>query len=196
MQKEIALTASAQSQQTSTQSTIPVWSIDPVHSNVEFTVKHMVVSTVRGRFGAVEGQIHLDPEHPEQGSVVATIDATSIDTNNEQRDEHLRSADFFDVENHPTLTFKSTGVEVVESDHWKVHGDLTIRGTTRPVTLDVTLDGIIVDAYGNNRAAFTATTSINRKEFGLNWNALIESGGAVVSDKVNIELHIAAVQQS
>lgn len=175
--------------------TTPVWNIDSGHSSATFSVKHMVVSTVKGRFGALDGTITLDPGQPQTGSVTASIDVTSIDTNDERRDGHLRSDDFFSSEQFPNIAFESTGVDVVSDDTWKVHGNLTIRDVTKPITLTTEFDGSVVDAYGLNRAAFTATTAINRKEFGLHWNGMIETGGAIVGDAVKIELNIAAVQQ-
>lgn len=193
--EEMALSASVSQQTAQSPIMAPTWTIDAVHSSAEFSVKHMVVSTARGRFGALAGTLSLDPERPANGSVTATIDAAAIDTNDERRDAHLRSPDFLDVERHPVIEFRSTAVETLASDHWKVHGQLTIRGVTRPVTLDTHFDGTIRDAYGMTRAAFTATTSVNRKDFGLNWNGLIETGGAIVADTVKIELNIAAVMQ-
>ena len=171
------------------------WAIDSAHSNVEFSVKHMMISTVKGMFQQVEGTITWDGQNVETASVNARIDSSSITTFNEMRDNHLRQNDFFNAEQWPDITFTSTRVEQ-DGDDLKVYGDLTIRGVTRPVVLNTELEGIMEkDAFGKRRAAFTATTDINRKEFGVNWNGAIEGGGVVVGDKVKITLHIAAVQQ-
>lgn len=178
---------------TTTATTTGTWTIDSAHSVAEFSVKHMMVSTVKGRFREVEGALSIDEERPERSSVSATIAAGSIDTGVEMRDNHLRSADFFEAETYPALTFRSTSVERVDDERWRIAGELTIRDVTRPVVLETEFEGQIRDAYGKQRAAFTATTQINRKDFGLNWNGAIEAGGVVVGDRVKIELHIAAV---
>jgi polyisoprenoid-binding protein YceI len=171
------------------------WTIDSAHSNVEFSVKHMMVSTVKGQFGEVEGTIDFDPARPESASVTATIDASSITTFNEMRDKHLRTNDFFNAEAFRYITFRSTEVVPLSETHFRVYGDLTIRDVTREVVLDTELDGILPkDAYGKPRAAFTATTEINRKDYGVSWNGMIEGGGVAVSEKVKITLHIAAVR--
>lgn len=170
------------------------WAIDPVHSVAEFGVKHLMISTVKGRFGALSGALQFDGRDLTTASVAATIDVASITINDPQRDAHLRSPDFFHAEAYPTLTFRSTGVEHVAKDAYRVRGDLTIRGTTRPVTLEVTYDGQITDPTGVPRAGFSATTTINRKDYGLSWNALLETGGAVVSDTVAVSLYIAATR--
>ncbi len=170
------------------------WTIDPVHSGVEFAVKHMMVATVKGRFRAFQGTVHLNEADPTSSSVTATIDPASIDTGESQRDDHLRSADFFDVEKYSKITFRSTKVEQVEGSHWKVIGDLTVREVTKEVVLDVEYEGQIKDAWGKQRAAFSAETVLNRKDFGLNWNMLIEAGGVAVGDKVRVTLNIAAVR--
>ena len=175
---------------------VATWTIDPAHSIAEFGVKHMMISTVKGRFGTVSGAIQFDGQDPTTASVEATIDVASITTNEAQRDAHLRSPDFFAADEYPTLTFRSTGVTHVQQDEYHIAGELTIRGTTRPVTLDVTYEGQITDPYGLQRAGFTAETTISRKEFGLNWNALLETGGAVVADKVKVSLHIEATRNA
>ena len=177
-----------------TQTAVGTWTIDGAHSIAEFAVKHMMVSTVKGRFRTLRGTIELDEQEPERSSVEAEIETASIDTGVEQRDAHLRSDDFFSAERFPLITFRSTRVERVEDDRWRVTGDLTIRGVTREVVLDTEFEGDGIDAYGQRRAAFTATTSINRRDFGLNWNGVIEAGGVVVQDRVKITLHIAAVR--
>ena len=171
------------------------WEIDPAHTLVEFSAKHMMVTTVRGRFSGVKGSIELNDVDPTKSSVTAEIDAGSLDTRTEQRDNHLRSADFLHVEQHPTITFRSTKVEHARSDHYKVTGDLTIRGTTRPVTLDTTLNGKGKTPYGTEVVGFSAETSINRKDWGLNWNVALEAGGLLVGDTIKIVLEVEAVRQ-
>ncbi len=172
------------------------WVVDPTHTNVEFSVKHMMIATVRGRFSEVEGVIEGDPSDLTTARFEATINTKSIDTRQEDRDNHLRSADFFDVENHPKITFKSTSVEKVGENQYKVTGDLTIRGVTRPVTLDTTFEGRGKDPWGGERIALTAKGAINRKDFGLTWNAALETGGVLVSDEVKLEINVEAVLQA
>ncbi len=172
------------------------WSIDPAHSAAEFAVKHMMVSTVKGRFHGVEGTLRIDEANPEASTIEAAIDVASIDTGVEQRDAHLRSDDFFNAEKFPKITFRSTKIERAgNAAKWKMTGDLTIRDVTRSVVLDVEEDGRGLDAYGKSRAGFTADTKISRKDFGVNWNGLIETGGVVVGDAVRITLNVAAVRQ-
>ncbi|HEX3257730.1 MAG TPA: YceI family protein [Pseudonocardia sp.] len=171
--------------------TAGTWDIDPVHSEVSFSVRHMMVSKVRGRFGSFSGQI-VTGEDVTGSSVTATIDATSIDTNNEQRDNHIRSADFFDVANHPTWSFASSAVRVVDGE-LRVDGELTIKGVTRPVTLSLEVEGFGPDAYGGTRAGFSASTTINRADFGVDISMPLDGGGVVVGDKVTINLEIEAV---
>ena len=173
---------------------VSTWTIDPAHSSAEFAVKHMMVSTVRGRFLSLGGTLRIDEDDPTASSVTASIDTASVSTGQEQRDAHLRSDDFFAAEQYPAMTFVSTRVERDGDDAWKIAGDLTIRGVTREVVLDTEVEGRGVDAFGKDRAGFTATTTLNRKDFGLNWNGVIETGGVVVSDKVRITLDIAAVR--
>jgi len=171
--------------------TAGTWTIDPVHSEVGFTVRHMMVSKVRGRFTNFSGEIVTGAD-PLGSSVNAEIAMDSIVTGQEQRDAHIRSADFFDAENHPTMTYRSTGVRR-DGDGYIVDGQLTLKGVTRDVPLTLELNGFGPDAYGGTRAGFTATTEINRRDFGVNWNGAIEGGGVVVSDKVTIQLEIEAV---
>ena len=171
------------------------WEIDPAHTLVEFSAKHMMVTTVRGRFAGVKGTIVLDEGDPSKSSVTAEIDASTLDTRTEQRDNHLRSADFLHVEQHPQITFKSTKIEHARGDHYKVTGDLTIRGTTRPVTLDTTLNGQGKTPFGTEVVGFSAETSINRKDWGLNWNVALEAGGFLVGDTIKITLEVEAVKQ-
>ena len=167
------------------------WDIDPTHSTVGFSVRHMMVSKVRGYFRQFSGEI-VTAEEPAQSSVSATIDLASIDTRQEQRDAHIRSADFFDVDNHPQMTFRSTSVRTDGAD-WFVDGDLTIKGTTKPVTLALELNGFGPDAYGGTRAGFSAKTEINRNDFGVDIKMPMDGGGVVVGDKITVELEIEAV---
>jgi polyisoprenoid-binding protein YceI len=171
------------------------WSIDSVHSNVEFSVKHMMISTVKGQFSDLAGAIEWDGEDFASASVDARIDAASVTTFNDMRDNHLRTNDFFNAETWPEITFTSSRVEANGAAHFKLHGDLTIRDVTRPTVLDTEFEGLLAqDAFGKARAAFTATTEINRKDFGVSWNQALETGGIAVSDKVKITLHIAIVR--
>lgn len=172
------------------------WAIDSAHSNVEFSVKHMMISTVKGMFQHVEGTVQWDGKNFETASVHARIDSSTITTFNEMRDNHLRTNDFFNAEQWPDMTFTSTRIEPDGDDEFKIYGDLTIRDVTRTVVLETEFEGLMEkDAFGKRRAAFTATTDINRKDFGINWNGTIEAGGVVVGDKVKVTLHIAIVQQ-
>ncbi|HEX7117275.1 MAG TPA: YceI family protein [Longimicrobiales bacterium] len=170
------------------------WTIDAAHTLVEFAVKHMMIATVKGRFGEVSGTIVLDEEALDRSSAEVTIVASSIDTRSADRDAHLRSADFLDVETHPTLTFRSRRVESVGEGRFRVIGDLTIRGTTREVVLDVEDQGRGKDPWGGERAAFSATTEIDRRDYGLTWNAALETGGVLVGDRVRISLEVEAVR--
>jgi polyisoprenoid-binding protein YceI len=167
------------------------WTIDPVHSDVSFTVRHMVVSKVRGHFDRFSGEI-VTAENPLESRVTAEIELASINTGNEQRDAHIRSADFFEVETYPTMTYRSTGIRP-DGDDLVVDGELTLKGVTRQVPLRLELGGFGPDAYGGTRVGFSATGEINRRDFAVNFNAALETGGAVVSDKVTIHLEIEAV---
>jgi len=167
------------------------WSIDPVHSEVGFTARHMMVSKVRGRFRTFSGQIVTGAD-PLDSSVTAEIDLSSIDTGNEQRDAHIRSADFFEVETYPTMLYRSTGLRR-DGDGYVLDGKLTLKGVTRDVPLMLEVNGFGPDAYGGTRAGFTAIGEINRRDFGVNFSAVMETGGAVVSDRITIQLEIEAV---
>ena len=172
------------------------WTIDPVHSEVSFVVRHMMVSKVRGRFDKFEGTIATAAD-PLQSAVTATVDLSSVNTGNETRDNHIRSEDFFHIEKHPTMTFRSKKIVSAGADHFKVSGDLTIRGVTKEVTFDV--EGptpSVKDPWGNIRAGVVATAKINRKDFGLVWNALIEGGGVVVGDEVSVTIEAELVQKA
>jgi polyisoprenoid-binding protein YceI len=175
-----------------------VWKIDPAHTTVEFAVKHMMFTTVRGRFKDVAGTIVVDEAHPERSAVEVEIGAASIDTGVADRDAHLRSADFLDAETYPTLTFKSKRIEGAharEGDRFRVVGDLTIRGTTLEVTLEATFEGTGQDPWGGLRAGFRATTEIDRRDWGLQWNQALETGGILVGNNVRIEIEAQAVKQ-
>lgn len=168
------------------------WDIDPAHSEVGFTVRHMMVSKVRGRFGSFTGTI-TTADRIVDSTVAADIELSSITTGNEQRDAHLRSADFFATDEHPLMVFRSTGIRA-HGDRWIIAGELSLNGIAKPVELETEFHGIGPDAFGPaTRAGFTATTSINRKDFGVNWNAAIEGGGVVVSERVDITLEIEAI---
>lgn len=175
-----------------------IWQLDPAHTTVEFAVKHMMFTTVRGRFKTFTGSVHVDERHPDQSRAEVTIDAASIDTGVADRDAHLRSADFLDVENHPKIVFRSTGVDGAhkkEGDRFKVAGELEIRGKRMPVTLDATFEGVGTDPWGKQRAGFAARTEIDRREWGLRWNQALETGGVLVANSVRIEIEAQAVKQ-
>ena len=183
--------------ETTTTTTIPgyvagTWRIDPVHSDVSFTFRHMMVSKVRGRFGSFEGEIVTAP-NPLDSSVTATIDLSSIDTNNPQRDAHIRSSDFFEVDAHPTMTFRSTGIRADGDGAYVVDGELSLRGVTRPVALNLEFNGFGPDPYGGTRAGFSATTVLNRRDFGIDISMPLEGGGVVIGDKVTVNLEVEAV---
>ncbi len=168
------------------------YSIDPAHTTAEFIVRHLMITKVRGRFGAVSGSIELEAGRAVPTSVQATIDATSIDTREPQRDTHLKSPDFFEVEKYPTLEFASTRIEG-EGGSFTIHGDLTIHGVTREVALKAEFEGRTADPWGGQRIGYSASATINRKDFGLAWNAALETGGVMVGDEVRIELEVQAV---
>jgi polyisoprenoid-binding protein YceI len=173
---------------------VATWKVDASHSNVEFAVRHLMISTVKGRFTEVTGLVTADPEAPSTGQVDISIGTASIDTREAQRDAHLRSADFFDVESFPAMTFRGTAAEG-KGDRFTVVGDLTIRGVSKPVVLDVISEGRGNDPWGGERAGFSATTKIKRSDFGLTWNQVLEAGGVAVSDEVKISLDIELVKQ-
>jgi len=172
------------------------WQIDPVHTTVGFTVRHMTISTVRGQFNKVAGTITANGNDPATAVIEATIDTASIDTHSPDRDSDLKSANFLDVAKYPTMTFKSKKIEAAGPGKYNVVGDLTLHGVTKEVTLAVEATGApIKDPWGNMRAGATATTTINRKDFGLTWNKMIEAGGAVVGDAVAVEIDVEAVKK-
>ncbi len=173
------------------------WTIDPTHTLVEFSAKHMMITTVKGRFAGVTGTIHADEADPSRSSVQVELDAASLDTRTEQRDQHLRSAEFLDVEGHPTISFRSTRIEGAfarPGDEFRVVGDLSIRGTTREIALDATFEGTGKDPWGGERASFSARGSIDRRDYGLTWNAALETGGVLVSNEIRITVEAQAVK--
>jgi len=173
------------------------WQIDPVHSSVELAVKHMMFTTVRGRFKDVKGTIEVDEENPDRSIVDVEIAAASIDTGSADRDAHLRSADFLDVENHPTITFRSKRIEGAmkkEGDAFRIIGDLTIRGKKMDVTLDAVYEGTGKDPWGGTRAGSRATAKIDRRDWGLQWNQALETGGILVANEVRIEIEVQSVK--
>jgi polyisoprenoid-binding protein YceI len=175
---------------------VPRYEIDASHSSAQFKVRHMMISNVKGEFPKVSGTVTFDPSHPEASAIDVTIDAASIHTRDAQRDEHLRSADFLDVANYPALTFKSQEVVGSGVDSYEVVGDLTIRGTTRRVSLSVdSVTPEVKDPWGNLRRGATATTTISRKEFGLVWNVALETGGMLVGDDVHITIDVQMMRK-
>jgi polyisoprenoid-binding protein YceI len=169
------------------------WTIDPAHSAVTFSAKHMMLTTVRGSMKIRDVELDLNPDDLVASSVRARLEAASIDTGQEGRDQHLRSADFLDTEAHPTIDFVSTHIER-RGERYAIHGDLTIRGETRPVVLAAEYAGVVPNLQGGRRAAFSATTKIDREEFGLTWNVALEQGGWLVSREIAIEIELAAVE--
>ena len=171
------------------------YTIDPAHSRLGFVARHAMVTKVRGQYSSFEGTAHIDAENPGASRVDLTIQVASIDTGNADRDGHLRSADFFDAETYPTITFSSTSVER-DGDDWNVTGDLTIRGVSQPVTIAFEQTGSARDPFGNVRVGFEGATTINRKDWGLTWNAALETGGVLVSEKIKLEFDISAIRNA
>lgn len=171
------------------------WQLDPGHSHVGFAVKHMMIATVRGEFSDYTATLDLDLADLTRSKIAASVNVGSINTREPKRDEHLKSADFFDAATHPTMTFESRRIERVDAETYKVIGDLTIRGTTREVILDAEFAGVHKDPWGNTRTGFTVTGAVDRKDFGLSWNAALETGGVLVGDKVKLSLDLEAVLQ-
>lgn len=172
-----------------------VWKLDPAHTLVEFSAKHLMISTVKGRIGGVEGSILLDEKEPYNSTVEVTLDAKTLDTRIEQRDQHLRSGDFLDVEKFPVIKFKSTDIQGDEQN-FKLTGDLTIRDITRPITLDVTYEGRTKDPWGGERVGFSATGKLDRRAYGLTWNVVLETGGLTVGNDIKIQIELEAIKQS
>ncbi|MGN7968444.1 YceI family protein [Microbacterium sp. 22296] len=170
------------------------WVLDPAHSEVTFSVRHMMISKVRGTFGVKSATI-VAPENPYDATVEASVDVTSVDTKDEGRDQHLRSAEFFDIETYPTMDFRSTGIRLEDGD-FLVDGDLTIRGITKPATFSLDFGGFGTDPWGNYKAGATAKTVVNREDYGLTWNAALETGGVLVGKDVTIELDLQLALQA
>ena len=171
------------------------WQIDPAHSEINFTVRHMMISNVRGRFEKFSGTVEFDETNPANSTVDVEIEASSISTREPQRDAHLRSPDFLDVEKFPTLSFKSKRVEVLDENRGRITGDLTIRDITREAVMDVEYSGQSKSPWGSTSAGFTARTRISRKEWNLNWNVALETGGWLVGDEIKIDLEMEIVKQ-
>lgn len=171
------------------------WDLDPSHSSAEFSVRHLMISSTKGRFAIRSATVLHDPADPAATVVEAEVDVASVDTGARQRDDHLRSPDFFDAANHPTMRFRATGIEDLGEGRYRVAGDLTIRGATRPVALDVEKEGEARDPWGNTRAGLVATTSFDRRDFGLTWNQALETGGVLVGDKVKVTLHLEMIRR-
>ncbi len=180
---------------TSTMTGTTTYAIDPAHSQVGFSVKHMMFSTVRGYFEGFEGTIVVDHDNPANSTVNVTIDASTINTRDEKRDEHLRSADFFDVAQYPTITFKSTSIDFKDAEDFTVNGELTMHGVTQPVKIKAEQTGEGTNPWGVDVAGFEGTAKVNRKDFGLNWNAALEKGGVLVGDEIKISLELEVAKQ-
>ncbi len=170
------------------------YQLDPAHSQLSFVARYAMVTKVRGLFTDFEGTVRIDAENPTSSAAELRIKAASIDTGQDQRDAHLRNEDFFDVENHPEIVFTTTRVEPLDDDRYRVTGDLAIKGVSRPVSVDLEYTGSAKDPFGNLRAGFEGRGEINRKDWGLNWNAALETGGFLVGDKIKLELDISAIK--
>ena len=171
-----------------------IWKLDPTHSELTFKVKHLMISNVKGEFTKFDATI--EGEKFEESTISATVQTASVFTNNDERDGHLQSADFFEVENYPEMKFTSTSITKESDDEFKLTGDLTIKGTTKSITLDVDFGGYMTDPYGNQKAGFSIEGKLNRKDFGLNWNAALETGGGLVSDEVKLAAELQFVKES
>ena len=172
------------------------YTIDPAHSRIGFAVRHAMVTNVRGEFAEYEGKLHLDGTDPAKATAELVIKVASVDTKQEQRDEHLRTGDFFAAETYPEITFTSTSAEEVGDDTYRLHGDLTIKGVTRPISLDLEFTGSATDPYGANRVGFEGGTTIDRTDWGLTYNAALETGGVLIGEKVKLLLDISAVKSA
>ncbi|MBY8880865.1 YceI family protein [Actinacidiphila acidipaludis] len=170
--------------------------IDTTHSEIGFSARHAMVTTIRGRFTGYEGTLHLDGANPAASSAALTIQVASIDTALAARDEHLRNGDFFAADEFPEITFRSTGAEQVDDETYRMHGDLTVKGISRPVSIDLTLNGQVTDPYGNVRVGFDGSATVSRGDWGLTYNAALEGGGVLISDKVKLTFDISAVKQA
>ena len=172
------------------------YTIDPIHSSIAFSARHAMVTKVRGTFDEFDGHVHLDAAEPSKSSAKVTIKVASIDTRNADRDAHLRTNDFFAMDEYPEIIFETTSVEPVDDTTFRVTGDLTIRGVTRPVTFDLDYNGSAIDPFGNRRVGFEGSVQVNRKDWGITWNAPLELGGVIVSDKVTLEFDISAIKST
>lgn len=172
------------------------WEIDPSHTRIGFATRHAMVTKVRGAFNDVSGRVVIDAENPDSSTAVITVQLASIDTRNQQRDDHLRSADFFDVENHPEMTFTSTRIEEVDEDAYAVTGDLTIRDITRSLIVPLRLVGVDTDPFGNVRAGFEGSRRIDRRDWGVSWNTPLDSGGLLVSERIQLEFELSLIKQA
>ncbi len=172
------------------------YTLDPTHTRIGFVARHAMVTKVRGNFNEFDGSITIDGARPERSSATLTIKAASIDTRNADRDAHLRSNDFFDMENYPEIAFASTAVEQIDPQHYRVTGDLTIKDVTKPVTIEFEQTGSAVDPFGNTRVGFEGSVVINRKDFGVTYNAALETGGVLVGERVTLEFEVSAVKTS
>jgi polyisoprenoid-binding protein YceI len=171
------------------------WKMDPQHSQIEFKVRHMMITNVRGRFGSFDGTVEIDEANPQASNITGTVDVTSIDTADKDRDGHLRSADFFDVENYPKMRFRGTRIEALGDDRYKLYGDLTIKDVTNEVVFDATDRGRMKDPWGGQRRALSATGKLSRKDFGLTWNVALEAGGWLVGDEVTISAELQLIEE-
>jgi polyisoprenoid-binding protein YceI len=172
------------------------YTADPTHSRIGFFARHAMITKVRGSFNEFAGSGYLDADDPSKSHLELTIQANSIDTRNADRDGHLRSNDFFDMENYPTITYASTSVEMIDDSTYRVTGDLTIKDTTKPVTIDFEFTGAATDPFGNHRIGLEGSLQINRKDWGVNWNAALETGGVLVSEKVTLEFEVSAIKSA
>jgi polyisoprenoid-binding protein YceI len=179
-----------------TTTTTGTYTLDPTHSRIGFVARHAMVTKVRGSFNEFEGSGYFDAENPAQSHLQVTIEAGSIDTRNADRDGHLRSNDFFDMETYPQITFASTSVAPVDERTYRVTGNLTIKGVTKPVTIDFEYAGTAVDPFGNQRLGIEGSVVVNRKDWGVNWNAALEAGGVLVSEKVTLEFEVSAIKDT
>ena len=183
------MTATAATPETAT------WQLDPTHSSVEFAVKHLMIATVKGAFSGLQGTLETDESNPTHPSLSVTIDTNTISTHNEQRDNHLRSPDFFDAATYPTITFVATAIRGEILGEFELTGDLTMHGVTKPVTLDVSFEGRAKDPWGNARLGYTAKGKLRRSDFGLNWNQALETGGVLVGDEIKISVDVQLVRK-
>ncbi len=170
------------------------WTLDPAHTRLGFSARHAMVTKVRGEFDNFEGTAFIDADNPAASHVEVTIQTDSISTRNEMRDKHLRTNDFLEVETYPTITFKSTNVEKLDDEHVRITGDLTIKATTKQISIDFEIGGISQDPFGNTRMGFEGTSSLNRQDYGVAFNAALETGGVLVSDKVGIDIEISIIK--